>query len=113
MNMEEPQCSPVSRYLTDLFLELVKSGTCELVLTRSAGLPDLGERVKIPEDGFRRVTNRLKVLAGITPMKYSVAQVGAVEIQVGKRKFIITMEFHDYAEDPFATLHLIPMSGVA
>ena len=109
--MNTPRRSPVSDYTVRLLLLLSTKDPAGITVTKSQGFPEVPDfdLADIPtSDIYRRVSNRLKVLVGLTPMHYRSPMVGETAFAVEKCGYIAEVEFHDNAADPWLQLRCKP-----
>ena len=93
---------PVSNYVNLLVLDLCRDERAEMVLRQSRPLPiptrsDDAE-YEIPE--FRKVANRLKVMAGLDPVTYTEPKEGQIELMVSGKDVTVFLRFEDSCDDP-------------
>src|SRR5678816_675157 len=103
---------PTAYYVVRLLASLLRDESAELVLRESDELPSIAGVDSRSAGGFRRVANRFKVMAGITPMQYADSVSGSFIFVVADREATAELEFHDSADEPWFLIRCAYTGGI-
>jgi len=82
-------------------LLLSRQVPAEIILRSSQQLPELLNFDVSTAGGYARVSNRLKVMANVIPMRHRTSVSGEFHFWVNGSGFVAHVEFHDEALDPW------------
>lgn len=97
---------PVVRYVDVMLYNMTKRGPRTLTLRSSQPLPGMEEREARadPPFGFVNVLNRLKVIANLTPQRYSEPVAGTIDMRISGKPWSFDVAFDETQDDATCTV---------
>jgi hypothetical protein len=102
--------SPTITYVDRLLRWLSRRDPAEITIIESQGLPEVPGFDVSTAGGYARVCNRLKVMANIMPMQHRTPVSGQIDISFRDGRYLVELECHDRAPDPWLRLCCKPAS---
>jgi len=120
-----PDSIPVITYVHLLIMDTISRNQDRLVLRSSNTLPMIKELVPsphpetlslaaLPPPSFSAISNRLKVLSELIPMKHKTQVNGTFQLYADGGEYSIATSFDDTADDPVVTIGItkVPNNSV-
>ena len=97
---------PAKTWVNLLLLHMSKDSLSTYTLKQSQGIPPVPHEEDLPdgEISFERIINRLKVMAGLDPIKFTEPKKGSFSICVQGHWFTFNTIFNDSSDNPTCSI---------
>ena len=94
--------SPAKTWVNLLLLDMSRDSVNTYTLKQSQGIPPVAHEEDLPEGeiSFERIINRLKVMAGLDPIRFTEPKKGSLSISVSGNWFTFNTIFIDSSDNP-------------